>query len=117
MSYCRFSSDNWRCDVYCYESEQGDVTHVASSRIVGDVPVVPFFFSVPQSDFFSAMKKQSDFVNNAEREKIGLEHDGKTFIDSSVEKLYERLESLVNAGYMIPTYVFASLGEEMRSDK
>lgn len=23
MSYCRFSSDNWKCDVYCYGASGG----------------------------------------------------------------------------------------------
>lgn len=33
MSYCRWSSDNWNCDVYVYESVYGGwQTHVAGRR-------------------------------------------------------------------------------------
>jgi hypothetical protein len=32
MSYCRFSSDNWKSDVYVYEADEGWVTHVAARR-------------------------------------------------------------------------------------
>lgn len=114
MAICRFSSDNWRCDVYCYEAEEGYVTHVAGSRVVGDVPVAPFFLDVPHSDFFAAMKEQSDFVANADREVIGLPFDGQSFVDNTTEQLYERLKMLVEVGYVVPMFVFAELGEEMR---
>ena len=40
MSYCRFSSDNWRCDVYVYERSGGGwATHVAGNRHI--VPPIP----------------------------------------------------------------------------
>ena len=46
MSYCRFSSDDYQCDVYCYASVSGYyVTHVASNRPVLDgtlPPAVPW---------------------------------------------------------------------------
>lgn len=32
MSYCRWSSDDYQCDIYAYEAEDGFVVHVASSR-------------------------------------------------------------------------------------
>ena len=42
MSYCRWSSDNWKCDLYCYEDVSGGITtHVAGNRIVGDIPEAP----------------------------------------------------------------------------
>ncbi len=37
MSYCRFSSDDFQCDVYVYEDVSGGwTTHVAGNRIVWD---------------------------------------------------------------------------------
>jgi len=41
MSICRFSSDNWKSDVYIYESECGIELHIASSRIISDIPKLP----------------------------------------------------------------------------
>ena len=41
MSYCRWSSMNWMCDVYVYEG-CGFVTHVAGRRRV--CPPIPDFF-------------------------------------------------------------------------
>lgn len=31
MSYCRWSASDPRCDLYCYESEEGWTTHVAAA--------------------------------------------------------------------------------------
>lgn len=40
MSYCRWSSDNWRCDVYVYQDTNGGwTTHVAGRRHV--LPPIP----------------------------------------------------------------------------
>lgn len=42
MSYCSFSSMNWRCDVYVYEDTTGSwTTHVAGRRRA--VPPLPTF--------------------------------------------------------------------------
>lgn len=39
MSYCRFSSDLWQCDVYVYEDcDGGWTTHVASARLRHEPP-------------------------------------------------------------------------------
>lgn len=48
MSYCRFSSMNWRCDVYVYEDVGGGwTTHVAGRRKV--VPPIPDLLCSPVS--------------------------------------------------------------------
>lgn len=40
MSYCRFSSNNWMCDVYVYEGMGGRfVTHVAGNQLA--FPPIP----------------------------------------------------------------------------
>ena len=44
MSYCRFSSMNWRCEVYVYADISGDwTTHVAGRRrLLPPVPDITF---------------------------------------------------------------------------
>lgn len=116
MSYCRFSCDNWRSDVYCYESEQGYVTHVACSRVVGDVPPIPFFFDVPQKEFFEAVRQQNEFIASAEREPIGLKHDGAMFIDRTPDEMIDRLLSLSREGYFVPVSAIEALSEEIREN-
>lgn len=39
MSYCRWSSMNWRCDVYVYEDVNGGwTTHIARNRVIFPPP-------------------------------------------------------------------------------
>src|ERR1044071_191187 len=62
MSYCRFSSLNWSCDVYAYADVAGGYTiHVARSRRVGDIPADPFesFMSV---DFKNDPKASAEWL-------------------------------------------------------
>lgn len=53
MSYCRWSSDDFQCDVYCYEADEGFIIHVAVSRPVlkdGDLPPrIPFQVQIPDN--------------------------------------------------------------------
>jgi len=59
MSYCRFSSNNWDCDVYVYESGYvGFVTHVASRRIQGMVPKVSRWETVSPEQWIEENKIQ-----------------------------------------------------------
>ena len=39
MSYCRWSSDDFQCDVYVFGSDTGFETYVARGRYVGVVKV------------------------------------------------------------------------------
>src|SRR5687767_6611694 len=40
MSYCRWSTDDFQCDLYCYEDVSGGfTTHVAGRRKIWDAPL------------------------------------------------------------------------------
>lgn len=115
MSYCRWSSDNWKCDLYCYESSQRFITHVAGNRIVGDVPLLPDILTADQGEWSRAHEKQMDFLNSAEHIKIGLPYDGETFIDKTLEDFKKRIIQLKEAGYCVPDYVIESIEEEIEA--
>jgi len=115
MSYCRWSSDNWRCDLYCYEDVNGGITtHVACNRIVGDVPEVPFILDVSADEFMKAHKKQMEFLDTAKREKIGLPYDGETFNDPDYESFLKRLLHLREVGYNFPDWVIEEVKEDIK---
>ena len=109
MALCRWSSMNFTCDLYCYESEHsGYVTHVANQRVIGDVPKVDYTLFAPENNtpeniekFFEQYKAQMDFLSDAERRPIGLKYDGQTFYDSK-ESFLARLEILREEGYRFP---------------
>lgn len=114
MSYCRFSSDNFRCDLYCYESCYGGyVTHVAGRKPVDDVPVVPAFGSVPDDQWLCAHRMQMAFLETCECAPLGLPHDGETFHDEDLPSFLARLENLKSLGYRVPDFVFELVREEM----
>lgn len=92
MSYCRWSSDGFTSDVYCYESDAGFVTHVANKRHdrrreIGDHSEIPMH-------------------------EIGLAHDGATFVDAGPREMAETLRKLREEGYRVPEYVFGDLEKE-----
>jgi hypothetical protein len=115
MSYCRWSCDNFKCDLYCYESESGFVTHVASVKIVGTVPhcSLKMLIDGTAEEYIAAHKIQSEFIESAEKSPIGLPFDGQTFRDPDILSFRDRLISLREAGYHFPSYVIEQIDEEL----
>lgn len=134
MSYCRWSSDGFACDVYVYEDVMGGFTcHVARSKIVNlhEAPEEPKMPSeLPKTDWVAKLGKVDDsddwipeymekskirdewMENHAVRENIGLEFDGKTFNTESATSMANELVMLKNMGYQVPQYAIDWLYEE-----
>jgi hypothetical protein len=115
MSYCRWSSDDFKCDLYCYEDSYGYTTHVAGRRVVGDVPHVDWTKLTTDStqEFAAQYTAQSAWLATAKREPIGLPYDGESFHDPNLESFLATVTMLRDAGYHVPTYVFDAIWEEM----
>lgn len=113
MSYCRFSSDNWMCDVYVYESERGYEVHVSNNRYITPIPKLPKYNESPEK-WFEAYQEQMKVLDNAKTEKIGGIFDGKDFCLDSLTSLREKLKEIKNAGYNVPDFVFTSIEEEIK---
>ena len=118
MSYCRWSSDNFNCDLYCYEDASGGwTTHVAGNRTVEKAPelsdVLPLTTEEGIAAWVAARKVQSDWLMTAERRPIGLPNDGKTFNDPTLEDFRERIVGLIAEGYRVPDYVLTRIDEEI----
>lgn len=47
MSFCRFSDDNFKSDVYAYESAEGFELHVAGNRVVAHIAAK---FNIPAAE-------------------------------------------------------------------
>lgn len=114
MSYCRWSSDDFKCDVYAYHSV-GDFyqIYVASNRYKGNVPEVPPINEVNREEWKEATKKRSEYLRGCETEKIGLPLDGKGFSCNTIEGFYEKMKEIKEAGYHIPEYVFERIEKEL----
>lgn len=116
MSYCRWSSDDFDCDLYAYEAQDGYTIHVASRRIVGKVP--PLDMMNPDPDVvIAAYVVRGAFMDSAERVPIGLRYDGETFVLDTLEELRETFVMLGELGYHFPAYVLDEIDDEIREEK
>ena len=116
MSYCRWSSDDFECDIYCYHDCGGYWrTIVASKRVVPSEPM-PALLDTRDPDWtnywFERSQEVGRIVKASGHKPIGLPHDGKDFRDSTPGECADRLEMLRNAGYNVPQYAIDALREE-----
>lgn len=117
MSYCRFSSDNWKSDIYCYESDMGIVINVAATKIDG-IPEIPSWGVVSAEEYMEAVKVQSDYMDNHQsaRREIGLPYDGQYFLCGSYQQAYHKLVELKEVGYYVPEYAIANMKEDAENE-
>ena len=112
MSFCRFSSDDFQCDVYAYEGMLGVHIAVAKTRAVSDTPVpalpVPWH-SAPAADLMAALAAQKAWLATAQRVQIGLPHDGESLVVGSCSEAAALLEQLRTDGYRVPQYAIDAL--------
>lgn len=120
MSYCRFSDDDFQCNVYCYADEMGGyTTHVAVNCPVLDgtlPPRVPFDKDHVDA-WFLRHKAAMAWVKKAARLPIGLPHDGACFNDPDAASAVGRLQMLKAAGYNVPQSAIDALFEEANDEK
>lgn len=125
MSYCRFSSDNWRSDVYAFEHvDAGFVVHVAGRRLVGECPEVDFallYNRVPTpdaaiADFTAQHDRQMKWLETAERVAIGLPEDGATFCLPTLGDLLAKLIELRALGYHVPQSAIDDIVADLASE-
>jgi len=122
MSYCRWSSNDFQCDVYVYESDMGFVIHVASNRLTWLVPLPkPYTGYGDEFDFenwYHRHRTVMDLMDDETthtRAPIGLPHDGETFVEDSPGRAATKLSELQALGYQVPDGVITDLLEEIEA--
>jgi hypothetical protein len=121
VSYCRWSSDDFACDLYVYADSAGGWTvHVAGNRVVGDIP--PMLWPVdgdrsPEAieRFVASSNAQTAFVMTAKRQPIGLAHDGQTFHIADPAECADLVDRLIAMGYRAPAHVAEALRQEIEA--
>lgn len=115
MSYCRWSTDDFQCDLYIYADVRGGfTTHVAGYRPVHREPLPePVDFHADTLGWFARHQKVMKMMDAAEREPIGLPHDGETFNDETLDGLLTRILALREVGYRFPDYVLDDIRAEI----
>lgn len=122
MSYCRFSSDDFSSDLYCYQSTDGYVTHVASNRVQGEIPQVNASLALSGDSgdfkkFIAQCRTQQAWLATAGHASIGGPYDGASFYDDTLEEFRDRLVMLRNAGYRFPNSVLEAVEGEIEDAK
>jgi hypothetical protein len=116
MSYCRWSSEDYQCDVYVYEAAHGYITHVAGRRRVYTEPLPP---PVEAGDIQGWIKRVGQVRRLADRATlvdIGGPHDGESYTDATPNDCADRLEYLRTCGYNVPQYAIDELRSEAAAD-
>ena len=142
MSYCRFSSMNWMCDVYVYADVNGGwSTHIAGRRKmfppIPELPLSLFNFKGRWSKkkrkviypdrkteiiahaWFWIWSKWHRWVHQFSYslipfKSLNLPHDGEYFTDNTAGECADRLERLRDIGYIVPQYAIDSLRGEAK---
>lgn len=118
MSYCRWSSDNFKSDLYVYANVSGAWTiHVAGRRYVGPVPDVPDIRgladgSVSVDDYTQACRLRSAWMEEHGTEPIDLPYAGETFDTVGPAECADKCEELAALGYHVPAWVVPDLRQE-----
>ena len=114
MSYCRWSSDDWRCDLYCYEHVAGGwMIHVAGNRPLNVPRNDEPFIRERIAEWSAKHNAQLDYLRDCPREDIALPHAGETFNEPTLAKFARRLLELRAIGYSFPDYVLALVGQQI----
>lgn len=114
MSWCRWSSMDFQCDLYVYESHDGVEVHVGANRFDIDRDAVPPYVSI--LDDLDAWHTRhlalQKMLDEADRQPIGLPFDGQHRTFYSLEEAADWIDELVALGYIIPE----GMTDDMRSE-
>lgn len=125
MSYCRWSSDDFQSDIYCYQNiHSGYTVMIAGMKHVLKEPLPPpidFMDSKGKIDFekYREYIKRDDMVmgiiKRANLVKIGLPEDGKTYHFETPIETITALKMLRDMGYRVPQKAIDELEKEAAS--
>lgn len=121
MSYCRWSTDDFKCDLYCYRADGTNssvwVTHIANSRRDWNPPYELYSPEVLQNDHWRLLYKfYHILMHKVPFTLIGLPYDGETFKDHTLEDFLVRVLVLKDAGYNMPDSLMERIKSEINGD-
>lgn len=115
MAYCRFSTDDFKCDLYIYEDCNGGyTTHLAKNRVEYQ-SLLPELIELTVDnvvDWHERHHTVMHLYDEAKKVEIDLPFAGEYFNDETAEELIERLIELRRIGYRFPADVIEAILEE-----
>lgn len=133
MSYCRWSSERWQCDLYCYQSDCGWVTHVAGRRRTPFpaelVEPIDWLTSQPglagadsekwwtperRAAYAAVSRAWDEAFAAADWVAVESPHAGAAFEDGTLEAFRDRIADLAaDPGLMVPSWLLPSIDAEI----
>ena len=118
MSYCRFSSDDWRSDVYVYEDVGGFwQIHVAGMRNATPAPPIDNAIDTRTDDgmllWVEQHRRQMEFIKMTAKVPIDHEQAGASYHYATPGEAADRLDQLASQGFHVPAYAI----EELRAEQ
>ena len=116
MSFCRFSSDDFQCDFYAYESNSGYELYVAARRAEWDPPLSPFTPEAIQLPFSEWKQAHEDYFKKLrEAPRLEIRHPaaGSHQIFPSLQALRDRIAELASEGLRAPEWLIPELDAEI----
>jgi hypothetical protein len=111
MSYCRWSSDNFRCDLYVYRDVTGGYTvMVANNRYPADIPLITA--PCPSPEWIAQRRLQNEYLDTHGMTPLGLSKDGQILNVSTLDELHTLLLGLREEGYRIPQSALDTIKKE-----
>ena len=120
MSYCRFSTDDFRCDFYAYESEDGFHLDVAGSRTDWEPPPSPYdpaSWDLDEEEFTRIAAEYHEALQAAPRECINLEGAGQHHRFDTLSEMRDMIEDHVRRGFRAPGWLLPSLDDELAEEE
>ena len=110
MSFCRFSSEDFRCDFYAFESERGYELYIAASRIIWDPPPNPLKNLHLEHDAWGELyHRYHEALDAAPREPVRHPAAGSHAVLPSLAGLRDRIALLTGQGLTAPPWLLPEL--------
>lgn len=123
MSYCRWSSDGFRCDVYAYEHVDGYyAVHVASRKRLFPPDFMPdltkdfFARKISAETYAKNHKEYMDLMDTLPWRDLTYPSAGKTFEEPDLESFLARMKALKAEGARIPDGVIEGIEAELKEE-
>ena len=114
MSFCRFSSHDFRCDFYAYESLHGFELHVAALRVEWDPPPSPLTnLQLPPDEWQDLYHRYHQAYNAAPKHRIDHPEAGSCHTLPSLQDLRDKIADLVSQGFQAPPLLLADLDHQI----
>lgn len=116
MAYCRWSTDDFQCDLYVYEDCAGGWTiHIAGRRTVYSEKLPPPIELTQETalEYFHRHQKIMQMHGSAKMVEIDLPYVGETILVDSLQELLATLIQLKEIGYIFPDSVIKEVEGEI----